>query len=154
MILSDGMLKESFSKLTGLPAWGLVRTYGSMFFLEIGSPLPRSGEKKVHGEWHFLVEMCAWRIEARDGILISSENEPAYIDSRFRSLELGQVTSANVQSPSYDLDVSFTSGLLLKTMFSVASPGDRWTQWQLYGPDDYVWAVDEKGVLVYENAHQ
>lgn len=154
MSSNDETLQITLSKLKGLPAWGLVRTYGSMFFLEVGNPLPRVGGKKIHGEWHFLVEMCGWRVESPDGTLVASEDEPDCIDNIFSSLELGVFTAANTRSPSHDLDLSFSSGIRLRTFSQTGSPGDRWTQWQLYDPNDYVWAVDEKGALVYENAHQ
>jgi hypothetical protein len=87
------MIESTFQSLNGKPAWGLTRTHGSMFFLEIGQPLPRSGEKKVHGEWHFLVEVCHWRIEARNSVLIGSDDEQELIDNTFVNLELGHVES-------------------------------------------------------------
>ena len=154
MSSNDEKLQIALYSLKGLPAWGLVRTYGSMFFLEVGNPLPRIGEKRVHGDWHFLIEMCDWRVESTDGTLVASEDDPGRIDDVFNSLELGVFTAAKTQSPSYDLDLVFSSGFRLKTFSQIGSPDDRWTQWQLYGPDDYVWAIDEQGALIYENAHK
>jgi hypothetical protein len=91
-------IESTFQSLNGKPAWGLTRTHGSMFFLEIGLPLPRSGEKKVHGEWHFLVEMCHWRIETQNSILTGSDDEQELIDSSFARLELGHVESVTASS--------------------------------------------------------
>lgn len=154
MSSNDEKLQIALSKLKGLPAWGLVRTYGSMFFLEVGNSLPRSGEKKIHGEWHFLIEMCDWRFESPDGTIVASEDEPDRIDNIFTKLELGVFTAAKAQSLTYDLDLTFSSGISLRTFSQTGSLGDRWTQWQLYDPEDYVWAVDEQGALIHENAHQ
>ena len=60
-----GSISQALHHLNGRPAWGLTRTHGSMFFLEVGNPKLRPGEKKQHGEWHFLFEMCHWRFECK-----------------------------------------------------------------------------------------
>ncbi len=147
------VIESTFQSLNGKPAWGLVRTHGSMFFLEIGQPLPRGGEKKVHGEWHFLVEMCHWRIETQDSILIGSDDEQELIDKTFGNLELGHVESVVAPFPSHDLHVVFSSGIRLNTFTTSGAAQDQWKQWQLYSPDDNVWIADASGCLAQRNAY-
>jgi hypothetical protein len=146
-------IQDVLLNLKGKPAWGFVRTHGSMFFLEMGKPLPRVGEKKVHGEWHFLVEMCHWRIETHDSILIGSDDEQELIDSSFFNLELGHIESAAAPSPSHDLHIVFSSGIRLSTFTTSAAAKEQWKQWQLYTPDDNVWIADASGCLAQRNAY-
>jgi hypothetical protein len=147
------MIESTFRSLNGKPAWGLTRTHGSMFFLEIGNPLPRSGEKKVHGEWHFLVEMCHWRLETPNSVLLGSDDEQELIDSRFVHLELGYVESVEAASPSHDLRVVFSSGIRFITFTTSVAAKEQWKQWQLYAPDDNVWIADASGGLAQRNAY-
>jgi hypothetical protein len=146
-------IESTFHSLSGKPAWGLTRTHGSMFFLEIGSPLPRSGEKKVHGEWHFLVEMCHWRLETPTSVLLGSDDEQELIDSNFADLELGHVESVTAASPSHDLHIIFSSGIRFTTFTTSVAAKEQWKQWQLYCPDDNVWIADASGGLVQRNAY-
>ncbi len=146
-------IESTFQSLNGKPAWGLTRTHGSMFFLEIGKPLPRLNEKKVHGEWHFLVEMCHWRLETQNSILLGSDDEQELIDSCFAHLELGDVESVTALSPSHDLHIGFSSGIRFTTFTTSAAAKEQWKQWQLYGPDDNVWIADASGRLAQRNAY-
>jgi hypothetical protein len=152
--MSDKIIIEStFQSLTGKQGWGLTRTHGSMFFLEIGQPLPRVGEKKVHGEWHFLVEMCHWRIETKESILIGSDDEQELIDNTFAKLELGLVESVTALLPSCDLHIVFSSGMRLSTFTTSGAAKDQWKQWLLYAPDDNVWISDASGGLILRSAY-
>jgi hypothetical protein len=149
----NNTIESTFSSLNGKPGWGLARTHGSMFFLEIGSPLPRIGEKKLHGEWHILVEMCHWRLETLNSVLLGSDDEQELIDSTFADLELGYVESTTAASPSHDLHLVFSSGIRLITFTTSVTTREQWKQWQLYGPDDYVWVAEASGRLVHRNAY-
>jgi hypothetical protein len=54
----DRSIRQTLLDLKGKPAWGLHRTYGSVFFGEVGKQRPLADERQIHGEWHFLVEVC------------------------------------------------------------------------------------------------
>ena len=145
-------LEVTLDALKKIPAWGLVRTHGSMFFLEIGQPRPKPDKKKVHGEWHFLIEMCHWRIEKRDMLIVGSEDDQELIDCEFASLELGQLEEGNSSAPSYDLHLVFSSGMQLRT-FSASAAKTDWTQWMLFCPDDNVWVAKAGSVPVHKSIH-
>jgi hypothetical protein len=152
--MSDqSMIDSTFQALTGKEGWGLTRTHGSMFFLEIGQPLPRGKEKKVHGEWHFLVEMCHWRIETQNAVLAGSDDEQELIDDAFATLQLGYVEFVTALSPSHDLELAFSSGVRLRTFTTSSGAKEQWKQWQLYCPDDNVWIADASGSLAQRNAY-
>lgn len=115
-----------------------------MFFLEMGAPL-RTGHARTHGEWHFLIECCHWRFTTADKMLVGSEDDQQFIDGTFKKLDLGLVDNAEVSIPSYDLLVKFSSGIEFRTFSASADATDEWTQWLLYGPDDYAWVSDGGG---------
>jgi hypothetical protein len=136
---------EALSRLKGKPAWGLVRDHGSMFFLEMGNPLLRAGHVRAHGEWHFLIECCHWRFDTADKILVGSEDDQPFIDGTFEKLDLGSVENAEVLTPSHDLLIKFNHGIGFRTFSTSAEATNQWTQWLLYGPDDYAWVSDGGG---------
>jgi len=146
-------IQNTLDMLPGKRAWGLTRTHGSMFFLEIGKPLPRREEKKVHGEWHFLVEVCHWRIEIDSSLLVGSDDSQELIDRTFAGSDLGSIVEASATLPAYDLYIVFSSGLRLTTFGTSAASRNEWTQWQLYGPDDNVWVANASGELLQTNAY-
>lgn len=135
----------ALSHVKGKPAWGLRRDVGSIFFLELGDPISRAGQLRSHGEWHFLVELCHWRFENLESVLVGSEDEQSFIDATFNNLKLGFVENADLLRPSQDLQISFTSGIRFKTFTTSAQATDQWTQWHLFGPDEYVWISDGGG---------
>jgi hypothetical protein len=118
-----------------------------MFFLEFGSPISRVGQVRPHGEWHFLVELCHWRFEKPESVLVGSEADPTFIDARFDTLKLGSVQKAEILAPSHDLMVNFSSGVSFKTFTTSREATDQWTQWQLFGPEQYVWISNAGGHL-------
>jgi hypothetical protein len=138
-------IREGLLGLTGQPAWGLVRTHGSMFFIEIGKPVLSPGQIRAHGEWHFLIECCHWRFETADKILVGSEDDQQFIDRAFEKLELGSVENAEVLASAHDLLVKFNSGIAFRTFATSSEATTEWTQWLLHGPDDYTWVSDGGG---------
>jgi hypothetical protein len=152
MVPGDISIDNFLLELRGKPAWGLVRTFGSMFFLEIGKPMPRNGVKKIHGEWHALFEMCHWRVESQQAMLVGSDDEQELIDATFADLKLGSIDSANVSSPSHDLRIIFSSGIRLSTFLATAVDSkDESAHWQIYCPDGNVWIAKADGSLSNEN---
>ncbi len=135
------------ASLKGKPAWSVVRTHGSMFYLELGKSLLRDGYKHPHGEWHFLVEMCQWRFETAESIIVGSEDDQDSIDASFKRIELGVVESIEVIPPCLDLSIVFSSGIRLKTLFTSAKMKDDWTNWTLYSPNDMSWRAHGGGQL-------
>jgi hypothetical protein len=138
---------QALSILNGRKSSGLERTHGSMFFLELGSPILRAGQIKLHGEWHFLIELCHWRFETPESVIVGSEDDPAFIDATFANLKLGVVQKAEIFPPSHDLYLNFSLGVSFKTFTASKEATDQWTQWHLFGPGEYVWISDGGGNL-------
>jgi hypothetical protein len=93
------------------------------------------------------MELCHWRFEARESVLVGSEDDPTFIDATFDNLKLGSVQNAEIINPSHDLLVKFSSGVWFKTFTSSREATDQWTQWQLFGPEEYVWISNGSGQL-------
>src|SRR5258708_3160169 len=118
------LIEQLLANLRYKPAWGLRRTYGSMFFLEVGNPLPRTGTVQTHGEWHFLMEMCHWRFEMEKGIVVGSDDDQGLIDAAFQRVELGAIEEISARSPSHDLHLVFSSGIVLHTFAGTSAEKD------------------------------
>ena len=149
----DRSIRQTLLDLKGKPAWGLHRTYGSVFFGEVGKQRPLADERQIHGEWHFLVEVCQWRFDSQDAIFLGSDDQQPFIDDNFLHLELGLINVADVCHPSNDLRIAFSSGVVFRTFSTAAASADPWTQWHLYCPDDGVWTLDAIGRLTCRNAY-
>jgi hypothetical protein len=149
MINQRPSIQSALERLVGKRAWGLRRDIGSIFFLEIGEPVARPRVLRQHGEWHFLIEECPWRLETQNEVLVGSEDEQGFIDGVFQDLVLGSVERAEVVSPSHDLVIEFSSGASFRTFTWSAKATNEWTQWILYGPPDeeYGWVSDGGGSI-------
>lgn len=145
--MEKDLIQAEFKKLVGKPAWGLTRTLGSMFFLEIGNRLLPNERNNVHGEWHFLIEMCHWRIEADDRIIVGSDDEQTMIDDIFSRTTLGMISSARAVMPSHELNIAFDSGIVLRTFLATGAPSDETTQWFLFLPGDNVLRANVAGAI-------
>jgi hypothetical protein len=143
-----------FTDLKNEPAWGLVRTHGSMFFLEVGEKLAIANRRNPRGEWHFLVEMCHWRLETPDAVLVGSDDNIDVIDKVFGDLSLGVVSEMTVRSPGHCLQLDFSSRIQLKTFTTSATAQDEWIQWRLFRPDGKVWVVNGSGLLTLQNGDE
>jgi hypothetical protein len=143
-------IRNAFSRSIGGAAWGLNRSHGSMFFLEIGEPIKRVGQVKSHGQWHFLVEECHWRFEKQGAVLVGSEDDQVFIDSVFESIELGSLIRSELLHPSNDLQIDFSNGIRFRTFSTSAKATDQWNQWIFFGPEGYSWVSDGGGNIKCE----
>jgi hypothetical protein len=125
-----------------------------MFFLEVGQPLPKGSRRNTRGEWHFLVEMCHWRLATKESMLVGSEDNQELIDDVFKRVDLGSIEKMTAPAPFHDLCLQFSSNITLRTFTTSAAATDGWIQWRLFCPDDNVWIVDGGGHLVNMNAHE
>lgn len=147
-------ISGSLRSLNGLSVSGLTRSSGSMFLLELGNLSSQSGGKRPHGEWHFLFELCHWRIASSDAVTVGSDDDPNFIDAAFSQISLGKITSADLEAHTSDLHITFSSGSALRTLTTSAKATDEdWTQWMLYCPDKNVWAVDGGGHITLRNVN-
>jgi hypothetical protein len=152
--MESDLVEAELKNLVGRPAWGLNRTLGSTFFLEIGARLARGERKRVHGEWHFLIEMCHWKFAADDRIIVGSDDEQALIDDTFSRTSLGTVSSASAMMPSRELNIAFDSGIILRTFLASTASSDEATHWFLFLPDGNVLQAKTAGTVVKKSRYQ
>ena len=149
-----GSLSEALDGLNGKSAWGLTRTHGSMFFLEVGNLTLRPGEKRQHGEWHFLFELCHWRFEDENTVVVGSDDPPQRIDEQFRTLQLQTFDHVEILQPSNDLRIVFSSGVCMRTFTTCSLADDEATQWHLFDPCDNVWTANLTGQVFAHDANE
>ena len=146
MGLETPTAEAPFQYINGKRAWGLKRTYGSMFFLEFGDPTPLPDAKKVHGEWHILVENCFWQFERGGDVVVCANAKPSEIDRIFSILNPEQVTGSSVENRQGHSSIFFEDDLSLK-LFPLTSPAEDEDQWTLYGPGKIYYAMAADGLL-------
>ena len=135
-------ISDSLQDLIGKPAWGLKRTHGSMFFLEIGAPAyqrtNRRGEVIRHGERHFLFEWVRWSFSNEAAKLLDSDDETSKIDALFETLVLDSVSGAQFDETSDRLTLQFSSGTELNVEPNDIDPGH--SEWTLFIPGELAWS--------------
>jgi hypothetical protein len=128
-----------------------------MFFLEMGRSTSYGetsrGIDRVHGDWHFLFELCKWSFSARDGIRISSQDTPADIEEAFANLELGEVQTAVFSEDPEELRITFTSEISLHVSpdETYLEPDD--TEWIFFMPEELSWDK-KKATLTLGSIHR
>jgi len=123
-----------------------------MFFLEIGEPT-HNNQNQVHGEWHFLFQLCHWHIHSHANLVVGSEDEQDFIDQAFSSLTLGEITQAMLDDCN-DLQLSFNSGSILNTFSTSASQKADWTQWLFFTPGNIAWKKATFGLPTSGDIHE
>jgi hypothetical protein len=154
-------IERSFSKLLGMPCWGVSRGFGSFLTLEFGAPRlivrepvvtsteasPRVkrvlAKRSVHvrGDWHLWIHSCEWRVQAQ-GKLIGDWTTPRRIQRAARELNGQSLQEVTVGRRGAATRFAFDLGAELET-----KPYDRsGEQWLLYEPDGTVltWRADRK----------
>ena len=150
MATIDQSIATALESLVGLPAWGLQRTVGSMFFLELGGAVSCGeipGKHRLHGEWHFLFELCSWQFEESGVVLVSDNDLPEVIDSTFASLHLGNVKAANLELDPGQLTIDFAEGITLVVSSDDAyGQESAYTEWLFFLPGELAWRRTKHGL--------
>jgi hypothetical protein len=141
---------EIRAKIQGLPgqkAWGVALGQGSFLTMEFGKPVqPTKANETVHGEWHLWLYGCAWRLEERERIIVSSEDEHSKIEREIQRLEGRVLQSFELLTPALDAVVSFEDNVVLR-LFSIYT--EDMDSWMLFTPDKVI-TVGPAGQWSYE----
>jgi hypothetical protein len=125
--------EQLLPSLIGKSPWQISVGAESVVSMEFGAHDPRQSGVKVHGEWSLWLNLCAWRIELPDSILVGSEDSRDAIRTAFRELNWQPIREITLEKPSVDLNILFDGGVRLRT-FAVNSSGETNEQWILYTP--------------------
>jgi hypothetical protein len=154
-------IDRSFSKLLGMPCWGVSRGFGSFLTLEFGAPrlvvrepvlaatevsagvkrLLARGSVNARGRWHLWIHSCEWRVRD-NGNIIGDWTTPRRIERAARELNGQKLQNVVVTARGAGTSFVFDLGAELET-----KPYDRSSeQWLLYEPDGRVltWRADRK----------
>jgi|SRR5882762_6011271 len=140
-----------FSDLIGRPPWGVRLGEGSFLTMEFGKPEANQSNGIVHGEWHLWLYMCMWRIETKEKVLAGSEDDRTSIKLLLETLDFGATQGADINLPSLDLSIRFSSGVSLTT-FSCTTRSDE--QWMLFTPGGNILTAYGGGAFHYGMANE
>ncbi len=115
----NSTISKSLRQLISKPAWGLLRSHGSMFLFDI--------------------ESCTWRFEGIEGLEITSQDDPEKIESRFGQLELGCIIEASYSEASEQLRIAFDSGIALEVHTDPMEDDPEQTEWIFFIPGELAW---------------
>jgi hypothetical protein len=130
-ISKTDFIQSVINVLVGQKSWGVSSGVGSFLTLEFGNPqvLPN---KREHGEFHFWIYGCAWRIEKEGKFILGSQDAKEYIAEKAPStLNDLVVKEIHIDPISLDTTIKFESGICLRT-FSISSDMEHWI---LYLPE-------------------
>jgi hypothetical protein len=115
------------SPLVGQIAQGGWLGYGSVLFLEFGTPQPlrdnathASGELGLHCDW------IEWRIEQRGRVLAGSEDDRPTMEGGIKQIDGKTFKSAVISWPSGDSILTFSDDLVVRTFVITSEEDARW----------------------------
>ncbi len=126
--------------------WGLSRTHGSMFFLELGEATHSSGEDSYRGEMSFTSECGFWRLFVDELLVLACEDQQPHIDEALRSF--GDATVQDL-SVDYNGDVSLLTDRWRLEVIRLQTELNHYDPWVFRSGADY-WQLQSDGSLVKE----
>jgi hypothetical protein len=143
-------IKAKMAPLIGQKAWGVSLGLESIITLEFGKPVPpNKTSKKTHGEWHFWVYMCAWRLEKNNKFIVGSGADRSELEKVVQMMEGMSIDSIEILPVAGDTIIYFEEELVLR-IFSVYSSEDE--LWMLFTPDGNVLYIGPGTNWYYEPA--
>lgn len=150
------MTTTSYQELTklldfikGLSCWYVsCGAVGATFQLALGNKIPRrrplrnpdhpEDYRRFEGEANLLV-WCSWRLDEPHAPLTSSDDTMQPIESGLSKLIGAKVVSYELTIPGWDLNTTFSTGLLLR-IFCDHVPGEPSysTNWELWRKDSSI----------------
>lgn len=161
-------VEKLFSPMAGKIAWNIMRTQGSMFFVEFGDPHIRTlgplvksygiNENQIlrkkrrlvvlYGEWTLLVQDCNWTLQAWE-YSANQDATPVDMDVPFEALSGQYVESVLYDEFSRSCIFNFDLGAKLK--ISPKMDCDlRDKQWTLSSKDDVYVSLLNDGEIYRE----
>lgn len=122
----------------GAAIWGTTLGVGSFLTFEMGNALPAGrpragdGEDKRHGDVHVWVYCSAWRLETKDAVLASSEDDRDRLATGVLALDGKLLTRLEIAEPSLAATFTFSDDTVLE-VFPIFTDG--YEHWMIYLPD-------------------
>jgi hypothetical protein len=131
-------------------AWNVSLGVGSFITLEFGEPLPLGEQdKRIHGEWHLWVYMCAWRLEKNNEFIAGCEDPRDQLIEDVKLMEGLAIKSIEILAPACDTIIHFEDEVILR-LFSIYSKENE--HWMLFAPDGNVLVMGPGTSWSYESS--
>jgi hypothetical protein len=158
--ISISTARSLLEPLVGLPIWGLRRSHGSFFIGDVGAvgeilTLPARHfdngrvvpERRVpQGMWHFMVELCRWRIQVGGRKTSDLDEDHAHMQAVMSALNGAEIGSISLNADILTFDFS-NDGQIQLGPTEYASPSDIGSQWVIFLPDGGNLSRDTRGRL-------
>jgi hypothetical protein len=147
-MVSISTAQSLLQPLIGEPIWGIRRSHGSFFIADIGAVrkiliLPARQfdngrevpERRVpQGNWHFMVELCRWRIQV--GELATSDLDEDHAHMQAVMSALNGINIGSIVLNADALTFNFSNGGQMKLgPTEYVSSGETGDQWVIFMPD-------------------
>jgi hypothetical protein len=144
-------INRQLQGVLGQQAWGVALGVGSFITLEFGESVPpRRQGGRVHGEWHLWVCACAWRLEAKNDVMVGSDDSREKLEPAVRQLEGRTLQSIVLSPPAPDAVFTFSEGFVLRLFPFLFSDDDE--HWMLFTPGSNVLTIGPAASWSYGSA--
>lgn len=157
-------IDDVFKPLIGRPCWQVQQGYGSFLTFEFGEPqlhiqeprqAPEHASEKmrrrwarrsiyVHGEWHFWVYLCDWKVFLKDEELANSSSTRKIIKNALLEINGQALTSVTINK-SFICVFEFDLGGKLEIIPNYDEYEKDRDLWLLYEPSGYVFTLRADG---------
>lgn len=121
---TDAVRQLLDDQLTGRAPWSVRLGHGTYVFLEFGEVVD-AAPTRPRGSTQLWVVESIWRIEDGSRLVCGSDDEGTVMAEGLAQLTGQAVTSAELVGPLLDLQLTFGSGLALRT-FRCSAEEDAW----------------------------
>jgi hypothetical protein len=137
------------NRLVGQLCWGIIAGAGtgSIISLQLGRQIPRQLhsrnptlsrlQKKYESEYTLFIE-CAWRLESNSKVICGcwdDNSKNGEMIAGLKRLTGSTVTSVNVKKPTWDLDLMFSNGLVLRVFCDSVNLADLNDNYSVFLPE-------------------
>ena len=159
--------EEALNRLVGQLCWGVSAGVGtgSVVDLKIGRKIlrkipvrnPHLGQlqRKYDSEYAIFIH-CVWRVDSKSKIVCGcwdDNTENGEMLAGLRRLVGSTITSVNVKNPAWDLDLTFSNGLVLRVFCDSVNLVDMDDNYSVFLPEG-IFTVGTRGKLLKQQREE
>ena len=155
--------EEALNRLVGQLCWGVIAGAGtgSIVDLKIGRKILRKTpvrnphlsrlQRKYDSEYAIFI-LCVWRVDSKSKVVCGcwdDNTENGEMLAGLRRLVGSTITSVDVKKPAWDLDLTFSNGLVLKVFCDSINLIDKGDNYSVFLPEG-IYTVGARSKLLKE----
>jgi hypothetical protein len=149
-------LNEITKGILGEICWRISFSYGDELILDIGQHILYESKNSwaEEGSWILGTRGTAWRIEAADKILTTSDEPPGVILQKTQNIANSSIIAFETAYPELSLTVIFGTGHNLLILPSTEDDEFNLSYWELFTPNKMILEVGPGALWTYKSAHE